>query len=229
MELSEIEIRILGSLIEKERTTPEHYPLTTGALTAACNQRTSREPVTDYHQQDIRSAMQNLRDRALVRTLQEVRDRVPKHQQRLSEVLDLSPTQAALMAVLMLRGAQTAAELRSRTERYGEVGSLAEVEAALGALEARERPLARNVGRAPGQSQDRWAHQLGSDPARLAPRVRPTLHQAENANGSDAASRLSDLEAQVEELQARITALEVALRGSGDAAFGDPEPRDGAP
>jgi uncharacterized protein YceH (UPF0502 family) len=133
------------------------------------------------------------------------------------------------MAVLMLRGAQTAAELRSRTERYGEVGSLTEVEAALGALEARDRPLARNVGRAPGQSQDRWAHQLSSDPARLAPRVRPTHHQAESANGSDATSRLTDLEAQVEELQARITALEVALRGSGDAAFGDPEPRDGAP
>lgn len=212
MELPEIEIRILGSLIEKERTTPEHYPLTTGALTAACNQRTNRDPVNEYHQQEIRAALQNLRDRSLVRTLQEVGDRVPKHQQRLSEQLGLSPTQAALMAVMMLRGAQTAAELRSRSERYGGVGSQAEVEAALIDLESRERPLARNLGRAPGQSQDRWMHQIGANQERRAPRLRPAASGEPESPG--VAPQVAELMAQIAALSERVAALEAKLTAS---------------
>jgi uncharacterized protein YceH (UPF0502 family) len=202
MVLNGIELRILGSLIEKERTTPDAYPLTTGSLVSACNQRTNRDPVSDYHQQEVREALQRLRHRGLMVTIQEVSDRVPKHRHKLAEAWDLNPSELALLAVLMLRGPQTAAEVRARSERYGDIPSLAMVEQLLTALEGREHPLVRNLGRAPGQAQDRWAHALGEDEERLAPRVR-------RPEGGTTAP--SELEARLAALEARVAALEATL------------------
>ncbi|MBW6455022.1 MAG: YceH family protein [Trueperaceae bacterium] len=222
MTLSEVELRVLGALVEKERTTPETYPLSTQALVTACNQRTSREPVTDHHLQDVRDAVNRLRDRGLAATVQEVGDRVPKHRHLLKRAWTLDETELALLAVLMLRGEQTAAELRTRSERYGGIPDLAGVEAALAAMARRDPAMVRNVGRAPGQAQDRWAHTLGGDEARLQPRVRaaPRAHEAGGragdggvasaaaADAGDLAARLAALEVRVAELEARLAAAD---------------------
>jgi len=194
MPLSDIELRVVGALVEKERTTPEGYPLSNQALVTACNQRTSRDPVTDYHLQDVMEAVQRLRDRGLVATVQEVSDRVPKHRHRLVEALDVDGRELALLAVLMLRGSQTPGELRGRTERYLEgsgrgFADVAEVEATLAAMAARRTPLVRNLGRGAGQSQDRWQHTLGADEQRMQPRVRGRTDEHHGAaHGADHAA-----------------------------------------
>jgi uncharacterized protein len=220
MPLSDVELRVLGALVEKERTTPEAYPLSTQALVTACNQRTSRDPVTDHHLLEVRDAVQRLRDRGLAATVQEVGDRVPKHRHLLARAWTLDETELALLAVLVLRGEQTAAELRARSERYGGIPDLARVEAALSAMARRDPPMVRNVGRAPGQAQDRWAHTLGGDEARLQPRVRATPRAADagapaEAAASPAAVAPDDgagLAARLAALEARVAALEARLQ-----------------
>ncbi len=173
MALSDIELRVLGALTEKERVTPDSYPLSTQSLVTACNQRTSRDPVTDYHLQEVNEALQKLRDKGLVGTRQEVTDRVPKHAHRLMGALSVNVDELGLLSVLMLRGAQTAGELRTRTDRYRlSLRDLAEYEGCLRIMSERDVPLVQNVGRAPGQSQDRWQHTLGFSEDHLQPRVR---------------------------------------------------------
>jgi uncharacterized protein len=223
MPLSDIELRVLGALVEKERTTPDAYPLSMQALVAACNQLTNRDPVSDHHLQEVREAVQRLRDRGLAATVQEVRDRVPKHRHLLARGLTSDATELVLLAGLMLRGPQTAAELRTRAERYGGIPDLAGVEAALGAMARRDPPLVRNAGRSPGQSQDRWAHVLGSDEERLQPRVRavaaPVTHQPgepsprlpDVGTSAELEARLAELEAHVVALADRVAALEDRL------------------
>jgi uncharacterized protein len=223
MPLSDIELRVLGALVEKERTTPDAYPLSMQALVAACNQLTNRDPVSAYHLQEVREAVQRLRDRGLAATVQEVRDRVPKHRHLLARALTSDATELALLAGLLLRGAQTAAELRTRAERYGGIPDLAGVEAALDAMARRDPPLVRNAGRSPGQSQDRWAHVLGSDEERLQPRVRaPASHHpseprprpAEGGTGAEMEARLAELEAHLVALADRVSALEDRLEAT---------------
>ncbi len=224
MPLPEVELRVLGALVEKERTTPEAYPLSMQALVTACNQRTSRDPVTDFHLQDVREAMQRLRDRGLAATVQEDGDRVPKHRHLLARAWTLDETELALLAVLILRGEQTAAELRARTERYGGVPALPAVEDVLQAMARRDPALIRNVGRAPGQAQDRWAHTLGSDEARLQPRVRgPQRAPEASPDAAAVATELDDaheLAERITALEARVAELEARLR-AGAASPGD--------
>lgn len=227
MPLSDVELRVLGALLEKERTTPESYPLSSQALVSACNQRTNREPVSDYHLQDVLSAVDRLRDRGLAETVQGVADRVPKHSQRASRALDLDARQAAVLAVLLLRGAQTPGELRTRTERYVEFADLAAVDATLRALADRSVALVQNVGRSPGQSQDRWVHTLGTDEQKMTPRARPARGAAaadrdestagpgrtvEQVAGATATSSES-LRRRIEALEARVSALETRSNG----------------
>jgi uncharacterized protein len=213
MPLSPIELRVLGALIEKDATTPESYPLSIGALVTACNQKTSRDPVTDYHLQEVQEAVARLRDRGLVATVQEVSDRVPKHRHKAAQALDADLGELALLSVLMLRGEQTAGELRARTERYVAFSDLAEVEAVLRALETRRVPLVKNKGRSPGRSQDRWAHTLGSDEEKLQPRVRGRVPGDDEAPrdgaepGASAPSRAAAAP-DVTALEGRIAALE---------------------
>lgn len=172
MPLSDLEVRVLGALMEKERTTPDGYPLSSQALVSACNQRTNRDPVTDHHLQEVMAAVSRLRDRGLAETGQEVGDRVPKHRNRAARALELDARQFAVLAVLMLRGEQTPGELRARTDRYVEFTSVGAVEDVLRGLASRGSPLVRSLGRAPGQSQDRWVHTLGADEEKMVPRVR---------------------------------------------------------
>ena len=231
MPLSDVEVRVLGVLVEKERTTPETYPLSTGALHTGCNQRTNRDPVTDLHLRDVTEALQRLRDRGLATTVQEVSDRVPKHRHLLARALDVDDRELALIAVLMLRGAQTPGELRTRTERYVAFADVPAVTAVLERLAARSAPLVRCLGRAPGQSQDRWTHTLGADEERQRPRARPAVAEgardgattpseapddadAEAALASTAGGRAALL-ARLEALEQRVVALERRWAASG--------------
>ena len=233
MPLSDPALRVLGSLLEKERTTPDAYPLSTGALVAACNQRTARDPVMDLHLREVEEGLQQLRDRGLAATVRASGERVPKHRQRFTDALSLTPREAAVMAVLMLRGAQTAGELRTRTERYVSFPDVDAVLDTLARLAERPTPLVRNRGRRPGQSQDRWAQKLGGDETAMRPRVRapgdpeqgaephPEEHAEERAARATAGEAVSELATEdgsspairrllerVEALERRVAALE---------------------
>lgn len=170
--LSDIEIRILGTLVEKERTTPESYPLTTNSLVLACNQKSNRNPVTSYIQQEIETTLRLLQDKGLTNTTREANERAFKHTHKLVEAYHINPKELAILAVLMLRGLQTVGELRSRTERYIKFNDLAEVDVTLLQLAEQHPPMVRNYGRGSGQSQDRWGHLLGLDPEKQKPRAR---------------------------------------------------------
>jgi len=216
MPLSDPALRVLGSLLEKERTTPDAYPLTSQALLAACNQKTARDPVLSLHLREVEEAMQELRDRGLAATVRGSGDRVPKHRQRLVEALSLTPREAAVLAVLILRGPQTAGELRTRTDRYGGIPDVAAVETTLERLAQRSPALVVNRGRGPGQSQDRWAHTLGADDEAMRPRARPAADAEDPAGvtavASDGAAAstttVAELLRRVEALEARVAALE---------------------
>lgn len=214
MDLTPAEVRVVAALVEKERTTPEHYPLTTNALVAACNQRTSRHPVTDYDERAVDDAMRELRQRGLARTVRGTGMRTYKHRHVLDEALGLDRGQTAVLAVLALRGPQTPGELRSRTERFGAVD---DVDACLAALAARSEPLVVNLGRAPGQGQDRWAHLLsGADAARQAT-SEPAGGSASAAPRPAGAGRVDELTQRIDQLEARLGRLEAEL-GLDDGA-----------
>lgn len=162
-DLSAIELRVMCALAEKESTTPDQYPLSTNALRSACNQKTSRDPITDVSEADIESTILSLRERGLVRSLKPTGSRSWKHRQTLPEVLPLTDGELALVTVLGLRGPQTPGELRQRTERISSFESVEELEGTLQGLANRDNPVVENLGREPGQSQDRWMHRLSSD------------------------------------------------------------------
>lgn len=214
MSTSAIEVRILGCLIEKEYLTPENYPLSTNAVLAACNQKSNRSPVVAYHLQDVEETLRLLASKGLVSSRMASGERVVKHSHLLDGLLGLKRREMALLAVLMLRGAQTAGELRTRADRYHRFGSLEEVDESLAVLRSNEPPLVRNVGRAPGQSQDRWIDTFSPDPDRQRPRVRPgrsTGTEAEGGGtgaGSPAAEGLGE---QVRRLQAELDHLYAEL------------------
>lgn len=161
LDLSANEVRALCALIEKEHTTPDQYPLSTNALRSACNQKTSREPVMDLSETDVDAAVMGLRERGLARSVKPTGSRGWKHRHVTIEVLPLEDDELAVLSVLGLRDAQTPGELRQRCERLHAFDSVEEVDSTLAALAARPAPLVRNLGREPGQSQDRWVHCLG--------------------------------------------------------------------
>jgi len=164
--LTDVEVRILGSLLEKEVTTPENYPLSLNALMAACNQTTNREPVMRLDEEAVRSAIIALRRGGLLHQIQPVGSRVTKFQHLLAEELKLGPRELAVLGVLMLRGPQTPGELHARTARLAPFAGLADLEEVLESLIAREpEPLAVRLPRRPGQKEIRYAHLLGGEPA----------------------------------------------------------------
>lgn len=184
MELTAEELRVLGALIEKEATTPDQYPLSTNALTNACNQKTSRDPVVSYDQRTVSETMLLLRPAGLARTI--ISGRTEKHRHVLDEALGLDRGELAVLAVLMLRGAQTPGELRTRTERAHGFASADDVEAVLQGLAARDVPIVRNLGRGPGQSQDRWQHLLGATDSDTSPAVVGRANLTEPASSHSA-------------------------------------------
>lgn len=163
LDLTANEIRTLCSLVEKERTTPDQYPLSTNSLRLACNQKTSREPVLDLSERDVDAALLSLRQRGLVRSSKPQGSRAWKHKQVITEVLPLDDGELAVLAVLGLRGPQTSGELRQRTDRMHPFEDTDAVDATLARLAARDEALTKNIGREAGQSQDRWRHLLGED------------------------------------------------------------------
>lgn len=159
-EINEIETRIIGSLVEKQLTTPEYYPLTLNALVAACNQKTNREPVTNYGESDIERALDVLRDKNLVYVFYGSGSRVPKYKHLLPNVYELDTRETALVSVLMLRGAQTVGELNQRTGRLYEFSGLNEISETLDGLAKREDPIVFRLEPQPGQKEARYAHLL---------------------------------------------------------------------
>ena len=162
--LTEIETRVLGSLIEKQVTTPEYYPLTLNALTLACNQKNNRHPVTSYNENQVSDALESLREKNLTYVFYGSTSRVPKYKHVMPEVMHLNHAEMALMCVLMLRGAQTLGELRGNATRLHEFSSLEEVEQTLNGLISRDdEPLVAHLPRQPGQKEGRFAHLLSGE------------------------------------------------------------------
>lgn len=211
------EIRVLGCLLEKEQATPEYYPLTVNALVAACNQKNNRNPVLNLTERQVEDALRRLYDLGLV--TREHGSRAVRWRHELHHKLRLEPGQKAALTVLLLRGPQTEAEVRARTERMHAFASLDQVQDALAALASPPAPLAMLLEREPGQKEPRWGHRLGSDDsvAGVAAVAAVTAPGAARAPESEAARpparafdpelvlrRLERLEQQVLELQAAI-------------------------
>jgi uncharacterized protein len=194
-----VELRVLGCLIEKQRTTPDQYPLSLNALRLAANQSTNRDPVVDYDEGTIRSALDRLGQRGWTRLASGPGSRAAKFRHLLDDALSLTPSQLALLAVLMLRGPQTAAELRTRSERLYPFSSADDVEQTLRNLA--ERELAERLPRRPGEREERWRQLLGADgePSPAAPPAAATPSPLEE--------RVAALEREVAELRERLDAL----------------------
>jgi len=163
MDLSAAEIRVLGCLLEKQRTTPDAYPLTLNALRAACNQSTNRDPVVAYDEATIRDAITRLSRRRWARLASGAGSRASKYRHLLDESLTRAPDELAVLCVLMLRGAQTPGELKGRTERLHPFADLGAIHATLERLIGRE--LVEQLPRRPGQKEERYAHRLSDDEA----------------------------------------------------------------
>ena len=159
--LDPAELRVLGSLLEKQRTTPDQYPLSLNALRLACNQATSREPVMDLSEDEVREAVRRLSNAGWARLASGAGSRVAKYRQLLDESLDLLPSQSALLALLLLRGPQTVNELRTRTARAHAFADEEQVVETLRQLA--EAELVRELERQPGQREARWAHMLAAE------------------------------------------------------------------
>jgi uncharacterized protein len=157
--LDPIELRVLGCLIEKQRTTPEQYPLTLNSLRLACNQATNRDPVLQLDESEVRAAAQSLGTKGYARLATGPGSRTAKYRQLFQEALDLLPAEVSILAVLMLRGPQTVAELKTRTERLARID---DVRAVLDQLDAKE--LVHLLPKQPGQREERWTHLLGEGP-----------------------------------------------------------------
>ena len=212
MSLSDIEVRILGSLIEKEHTTPEGYPLSTNALVLACNQKSSRSPVTSYNQLEVEETLRLLRDKGLTTTIRGASERAFKHRHKLNEAFfNVNPKGFAILGVLMLRGLQTAGELRTRTERYTRFDSLAEIDATLEQLVEHRPPLVKNHGRGPGQSQDRWGQTLGIDPEKQKPRARAAPITSEDSKSTSDSALTSNKPIELEELKQELQQLKLKV------------------
>ena len=162
-QINETEARILGSLVEKQLTTPEYYPLTLNALTLACNQKNNRNPVSSYTEDQVAAALESLREKNLTYVFYGSTSRVPKYKHVVPEVMHLSHPEVAVMCVLMLRGPQTPGELRGNASRLHEFTGLDDIEQTLNDLITRDEPLVVRLPRQSGQKEVRFAHLLSGD------------------------------------------------------------------
>jgi uncharacterized protein len=225
VDLTAAEIRVLGCLIEKQRTTPDAYPLTLNALRSACNQSTNRDPVVAYDEATIRDAITRLNRRRWARLSSGAGSRTSKYRHLLEDALTRAPDELALLCVLMLRGAQTPGELKQRTDRMHPFADLSAVHATLGRLI--ERDLVVELARRPGQKEERYAHRLSdegaSEPAGVASpvpatdvsvaavvrapgRAMPAAPEVQRVE-IPLVERVARLEAEVSQLRAELRAL----------------------
>ncbi len=213
-----IQIRVLGALIEKEIATPENYPLSLNALLAACNQRSSRDPVMDLGEDEVRQALHTLEDLGLTAVVRD--SRVPKYEHLIRTVLNLRRDETAILCLLFLRGPQTPGELRSRADRLYSFDGLEGVESTLTRLmaEASEgeqamRPLVAVLPRQPGSREARYVHLLGGPVEAQARDFGGEVREAPAA-GPTLAGRIAELEAEVAVLRAAVARIEDRLTGS---------------
>ena len=202
--ISETEARVLGCLLEKERTTPADYPLTTNAITRACSQTTSRNPVIAYQESTVEAALVEMKDRGLVRFVHSQSNRSTKYRHVVDEVWNLAPVQLAVLCVLLLRGAQTPGEIKTRTERLFSFDSVDAVEQTLTSLATWQEAMALRLDRAPGQKDQRWVQLLTGAPSAQ------TISQAGSSDALPA--RVQAHNAALEE---RLAAVELELERLG--------------
>jgi uncharacterized protein YceH (UPF0502 family) len=210
MELTAEELRVLGCLIEKQRTVPDTYPMSLNGLRGACNQTTNREPIVSYDEPTIEAALDRLRERHLVRRGVTAGSRVIKYWQLFDEELGLDNAEVAVLCILTLRGPQTVGELKGRTERLHPYSSLDEVGATLERLAGRDEPLVQRLAREPGRKEPRYTHLLGRSEASGLPvgEGRPATQAEGQATAASAAPGLADTDlADVEGLRRELTAL----------------------
>ena len=189
--LTDTELRVLGSLVEKEITTPDYYPLSLNALLAACNQSSNRNPVVHFDEATVVEALDSLREKKLIHLVDESGSRVTKYRHVLYEAMNLGRPTIAILCVLMLRGSQTLGEIRTRTNRLYDFSSIEEVETTLNSMMSSEPPLVARLSRQAGQKEVRYAHLLSGE---------VTIHEPQQAAEPEL-DRISKLEKDVEDLK----------------------------
>ena len=209
MNLTPIEARVLGSLVEKDITTPDYYPLSLNALVNACNQKNNRDPVMTLDEDAVRDALEGLQSQRLAGPARGADSRVTKYEHRLQEVYNSSRGEIAVLCVLLLRGPQTPGELRGRTERMHRFEDLDQVQAALQRLMQREPPLAAVLPRQAGTKEARYAHLMSGDIDSSAPEHAHTTSStsAGSPSDSDLRERIAHLEENVADLKSKIEEL----------------------
>lgn len=200
--INETEARILGCLVEKQLTTPEYYPLTLNALTAACNQKSNRDPVMSLGETEILAAIDSLRDKNLVYLFYGSTSRTVKYKHMLPNVYELDEAAVAIITLLLLRGPQTAGEMRGRADRLYEFAGIGEVQEALDLLAKREDPLVLKLERQAGQKESRYAHLLSGEID-----ISQLNFAAEKPAASGGNERLEKLESEVERLNTEVSEL----------------------
>lgn len=204
MVLDEVEARVLGSLIEKDVSTPDSYPLSLNGLVIACNQRSNRDPLMSLDEDAVRLAIRGLEKHGLAGPADTFDGRVTKYEHRLQEVFNLDRRETALLCTLLLRGPQTRGELRSRSERMHRFDDAGEVESTLERLQKRDPQLVRILPRQPGTKEPRYAHLLCGD---LETRPQARTPEPQQAPLPPAADRLSQMAQEIAQLQSEITEL----------------------
>lgn len=206
--LDQIEVRVLGALIEKEITTPDYYPLSLNALINACNQRSNRDPVMTLDENAVRDALDSLNDKNLAGRTSSADSRVSKYVHRMQEVFNFDRREMAVLCVLLLRGPQTPGELRGRTERMYRFDDLGVVESALHRLMEREPPLVKKLPRQPGTKESRYAQLLAGE---LEEWNAPEETQVVTSAGILDDQRIARLEADVQSLRNELADLRQQL------------------
>ena len=215
--LDEIEVRVLGALLEKDITTPDYYPLSLNALINACNQKSNRDPVMALDESAVRDALDRLNEKSLAGQATSADSRVPKYAHRLQEVFNFDRREMAVLCVLLLRGPQTPGELRGRTQRMYKFDDLGAVESALHRLMEKEPPLVMKLARQPGTKESRYAHLLAGEMEAwsMPAEHRTGQYGAETrpvaATGSQDDQRITRLETEVQSLRQEITDLRQQL------------------
>ena len=205
--LNAAEGRVLGSLIEKDITTPDYYPLSLNALMNACNQKSNRDPVMELDESAVRDAIEGLREHRLAGPTSSADSRVTTYEHRLQEVFNLQRGETAVLCVLLLRGPQTPGELRGRTERLHRFESLDDVQSTLQRLMQRDQPLVKVLPRQPGTKEARYVHLLAGDVEGLESQASTG---ASSASGADA-DRVARLEEEVAQLRQEVSELKQQL------------------
>jgi len=205
LELNEVEVRVLGSLIEKDITTPDYYPLSLNALVNACNQKNNRDPVMTLDENSVRDALSSLQEKRMAGPASSADSRVTKYEHRLQEVFNFDRRETALICVLLLRGPQTPGELRGRAERMHRFETLDDVQSALQKLMDRQPSLVRVLPRQPGTKEARYTHLFSGDYIPEATTSLPT--PSSELPGHSDEQRIANLEATVSSLRSEVEEL----------------------